>query len=66
MRQRVWLREIFEFVFGAPRIADDPELSTFWGASLAADEYALAKPRKRIPIVTTVDSGTTSPEDARL
>lgn len=66
MGRRVWLREILEFVFGAPRTADGPDLSTFWGTSLAADEYALAKPRKRIPIVATVDSGTTSLEDARL
>ncbi len=52
MGRRVWLREILEFWFGAPRVADGPDLETFWGPTLAAGEYALDKPRRRIPIAT--------------
>ncbi|WP_345776628.1 magnesium-protoporphyrin IX monomethyl ester anaerobic oxidative cyclase [Pseudoxanthomonas sp. PXM02] len=54
MGRRVWFREIVEFFFGAPRVADGPDLATFWGPSLAAEENALGKPRRRTPIPLTI------------
>lgn len=59
MGRRVWFREILEFLFGAPRTTTGPDLADFWGPSLAANEYALGKPRKRIPVAVT-DTARTS------
>lgn len=66
MGRRVWFREIFEFFFGAPRVADGPDLAQFWGPSLSAAENALGKPARRAPIpLAVVESGARGAGRAR-
>lgn len=42
--RRVWLHEVFEFVFRTPRPQETPTLREFLGPSLAEREYVLVKP----------------------
>jgi anaerobic magnesium-protoporphyrin IX monomethyl ester cyclase len=48
MGRRVWFHEVVEFIFKTRRLKNGPKLSEFWGASLHANEYVLAKKRKQI------------------
>lgn len=47
--RRVWLHEVYEFIFKTRRLKNGPTLRDFMGESLAEREYALAKP-KTVPI----------------
>lgn len=47
--RRVWLHEVYEFIFKTHRLKNGPTLRDFMGESLAEREYALAKP-KIVPI----------------
>jgi len=46
MGRRVWLHEVFEFVFKTRLLKHGPTLREFMGATLAEREYALAKTRQ--------------------
>lgn len=47
--RRVWLHEVYEFIFKTRRLKNGPTLRDFMGESLAEHEYALVKP-KIVPI----------------
>jgi anaerobic magnesium-protoporphyrin IX monomethyl ester cyclase len=50
MGRRVWLHEVFEFVFKTVRLRKGPSLKSFLGPTLEAREYALEKraPARRV------------------
>ncbi|WP_284618690.1 magnesium-protoporphyrin IX monomethyl ester anaerobic oxidative cyclase [Aquabacterium humicola] len=50
MGRRVWFHEVAQFLFDTRLLKNGPTLREFLGPSLAASEYALARPRRRIPI----------------
>jgi anaerobic magnesium-protoporphyrin IX monomethyl ester cyclase len=64
--RRVWSREIFEWLFGGAPQPTGQSLREFAGESLAADEYALARPGKpvliRIPEAPACPRGASRPE----
>lgn len=47
--RRVWLHEVFEFVFRTRLLKEGPTLREFMGASLATREYALARRARTAP-----------------
>ena len=54
MGRRVWFHEVFGFLFRDRRLKDGPSVEAFWGATLEADEEALARP-KRAPMTTVIN-----------
>ena len=44
MGRRVWFHEVFGFFFRDKRVKDGPSVEQFWGATLAHEEEALARP----------------------
>lgn len=55
MGRRVWLHEVFEFVFGTVRLRKGPSLRSFLGSTLETREYALDKAptaRRAIPLMS--------------
>ena len=44
MGRRVWFHEVFGFFFGDKRVKHGPSVEQFWGAALAHEEDALARP----------------------
>jgi anaerobic magnesium-protoporphyrin IX monomethyl ester cyclase len=51
MGRRVWLSELFEFIFKVKLIKNGPTVGEFWGKSLHRNEYVLAKKKKQINVV---------------
>jgi anaerobic magnesium-protoporphyrin IX monomethyl ester cyclase len=55
--RRVWLGEVWEFVFNTRLLTNGPTLREFLGPSLAEREYALARGKapnpRSLPLVTT-------------
>ncbi|MFK0382886.1 magnesium-protoporphyrin IX monomethyl ester anaerobic oxidative cyclase [Agrobacterium sp. NPDC090273] len=47
MGRRVWLREIFQFLFRDRFLVDRPTLETFWGGPQDAEEESMALPARR-------------------
>ena len=48
MGKRVWLREIFHFLFLDRRIKNGPSVEQFWGKTLEHEENALAAGKPRV------------------
>jgi anaerobic magnesium-protoporphyrin IX monomethyl ester cyclase len=46
MGRRVWIHEVARFLLGAPRTADGPTLSEFWGAPQADEEESMVVLRR--------------------
>jgi anaerobic magnesium-protoporphyrin IX monomethyl ester cyclase len=44
MGRRVWFHEVFGFFFRDKRVKHGPSVEQFWGATLAHEEEALARP----------------------
>lgn len=54
MGRRVWLHEVFEFIFASPRVRNGPALKAFLGPTLETREYALEKAtpaRRTVPLI---------------
>jgi anaerobic magnesium-protoporphyrin IX monomethyl ester cyclase len=51
MGRRVWLSELFEFIFKVKLLKNGPTVGEFWGKSLHRNEYVLAKKKKQITVV---------------
>jgi anaerobic magnesium-protoporphyrin IX monomethyl ester cyclase len=49
MGRRVWLHEIFNFVFRDRRAKNGPTLEQFWGAPQDAEEEAMQRVRRDAP-----------------
>jgi hypothetical protein len=44
MGRRVWFHDVFGFFFRGKRVKHGPTVEHFWGATLAHEEEALARP----------------------
>jgi anaerobic magnesium-protoporphyrin IX monomethyl ester cyclase len=55
MGRRVWFHEVFGFLFRDRRLKAGPSVETFWGASLEANEEALARPARAAKLTTLID-----------
>ena len=66
MGRRVWLHEVWEFLFKTKIMKNGPTLKEFYGASLASQEYSMklgkrVKVSQLIPVLSACDiTGTSS------
>lgn len=56
MGKRVWLHEVFEFLFKIKFDRSGQTLEEVFGKTLEENEYALAKPVRKIPVASTLET----------